>query len=213
MESIHDRLQRARFAAGFETAQDAVTRYGWTYSTYSGHENGSRGVRGEALERYARAFGVDPGWLQFGRGKGPAATPQPAATATAGHFAEPSAEPYIPPSDTRERALLDLARHLAPGVHHPALFRMNATCLDFGLIRGDLLVIDLKPAPGGDGTALITVADSDTGSGHTAIGRIIGTAIAWPVGSDDDMPNRTDDQSVAVMGTVAAVMRQELAAR
>jgi phage repressor protein C with HTH and peptisase S24 domain len=66
MDSIADRLRRARQQAGFATATDAALRHGWNPNTYKSHENGTRGLRGTAPERYAHAFGVSPAWLQFG---------------------------------------------------------------------------------------------------------------------------------------------------
>lgn len=64
--SSSDRLKKARADAGFESAAEAAERFGWKYSTYAGHENGSRGYDIEAAERYAQAFRVRPEWLAFG---------------------------------------------------------------------------------------------------------------------------------------------------
>jgi phage repressor protein C with HTH and peptisase S24 domain len=64
--SVADRLKQAREAAGFENAVDAVRRFGWTQSTYLGHENGSRGVTAGAAARYGLAFKVPPEWILFG---------------------------------------------------------------------------------------------------------------------------------------------------
>lgn len=68
MESPHERLQRARELARFETAADAAKAMGVRYPTYAGHENGSRGFRKRA-ERYAAFFQVDLTWLLTGRGQ------------------------------------------------------------------------------------------------------------------------------------------------
>ena len=59
----HERLQQARLNAGYSTASSAAAAFGWTPSTYLGHENGSRGLRADAAKRYARAFGVSWAWL------------------------------------------------------------------------------------------------------------------------------------------------------
>ncbi|WP_170294947.1 LexA family transcriptional regulator [Roseospira navarrensis] len=66
MDTAADRLRRARRQAGFATATDAALALGWNPNTYKSHENGTRGLRGPILERYARGFGVSPAWLQFG---------------------------------------------------------------------------------------------------------------------------------------------------
>ena len=68
MTDASERLKTAREAAGFPRAADAVERFGWSYSTYAGHENGSRGFRLDSAKRYGRAFGVLPDWLLFGSG-------------------------------------------------------------------------------------------------------------------------------------------------
>lgn len=64
--SVADRLKQAREAAGFENAVDAIRRFGWTQSTYLGHENGSRGVTAVAAAKYGQAFRVPPEWILFG---------------------------------------------------------------------------------------------------------------------------------------------------
>ena len=63
------RLRAAREAAGFKSASDAAQRFRWRASTYMAHENGQNGIRTEPALAYARAFGVDPGWLMTGIGK------------------------------------------------------------------------------------------------------------------------------------------------
>lgn len=63
----HERLRRARQAAGFPTAAEAARAFGWTLSAYRHHENGTAGFSRKA-DVYASAFGVTPEWLLFGRG-------------------------------------------------------------------------------------------------------------------------------------------------
>lgn len=47
------------------------------YGTYSGHENGSRGIKDDDILRYARVFRVSPAWLAFGEGHPTAPTTAP----------------------------------------------------------------------------------------------------------------------------------------
>ena len=68
MKDAATRLAMAREAAGFPEAADAARAMGIKYSTYAGHENGSRGFALNA-ERYARFFRVDLNWLLTGRGE------------------------------------------------------------------------------------------------------------------------------------------------
>lgn len=65
-----ERLRRARGARGFETAADAIRKFGWNTSTYSAHENGQNGISAKAAVDYGKAFKVDPGWILTGHGKG-----------------------------------------------------------------------------------------------------------------------------------------------
>lgn len=68
MDEIAKRLKQSREDAGFPDAATAAKAFGFTYPTYAGHENGSRGVKRDALMRYAKAFGVSVEWLMSGRG-------------------------------------------------------------------------------------------------------------------------------------------------
>lgn len=68
---MHDRLKRARENAGYTQASDAADAFGWKYSTYAGHENGTRGIKSDTARVYAKAFRVSPEWLLFGDGSPP----------------------------------------------------------------------------------------------------------------------------------------------
>ena len=64
--TIHERLKAARRKAGYASAAAAAKAFGWPVGTYSCHENGSRGIKLDVVERYARAFEVDLVWLLHG---------------------------------------------------------------------------------------------------------------------------------------------------
>lgn len=66
MSEVHERLQAARKAAGYESATAAAEALGWAVSTYLGHENGSRGLGVDVARQYAAAFDVQPERLLFG---------------------------------------------------------------------------------------------------------------------------------------------------
>ena len=93
-DRLSDRLRAARSAAGFNTARDAARALGISPPTYYAHENGTRGVNGEVLVAYARAFRVSLSWLIAGEG-GPfegAEPPRPAsATEPATSAQDPAA--------------------------------------------------------------------------------------------------------------------------
>jgi hypothetical protein len=70
-----DRLRRARLAAGYVRAVEAIRAFGWNKSTYYCHENASRGITRDQIIVYANAFHVARDWLASGsgpmRGSGP----------------------------------------------------------------------------------------------------------------------------------------------
>ena len=61
---IWARLNRTDFTSG----TDAARAFGWTVSTYLGHENGDRNPSRAAAERYAARYGVRWEWLLTGQG-------------------------------------------------------------------------------------------------------------------------------------------------
>lgn len=57
------RLREARVAKGYASAAAAAQAFGWTTSTYTSHENGTRGFGVDEARRYGKALGKNPGWL------------------------------------------------------------------------------------------------------------------------------------------------------
>lgn len=71
MKEPEDRLTAARKKAGHSSARDAASALGVSYSTYAGHENGSRKIPRDAAELYARRYRFSLDWLFKGTGPGP----------------------------------------------------------------------------------------------------------------------------------------------
>lgn len=69
LRTIEGRLRHARELAGYDGPAEAARAFGWTYSTYAGHENGSRGIKLGTLRGYAAAFNVAFAWLVEGKGE------------------------------------------------------------------------------------------------------------------------------------------------
>ncbi|MFT0892934.1 hypothetical protein [Pseudochelatococcus sp. G4_1912] len=65
----NERLRIARKARHFKSAAQAAEAMGAAYGTYSGHENGLRGIPRDEILRYASFFRVSPGWLDYGEGE------------------------------------------------------------------------------------------------------------------------------------------------
>jgi transcriptional regulator with XRE-family HTH domain len=66
--AIADRLRRARMAAGFVRASDAVRKFGWNYSRYMNYENGVRTIPPKQAILFASAFSVTVDFIYFGKG-------------------------------------------------------------------------------------------------------------------------------------------------
>lgn len=63
MESMGDRLRKARLAAGYSSATKAAEAMGIGVSTYRAHENGQNNFSAEEAARYARRYGVTAAYL------------------------------------------------------------------------------------------------------------------------------------------------------
>lgn len=66
MAEMFERLMEARIKAGYKTAAQACSAFGWIKSTYYGHENGRVKISRDKAKLYAKAFGIDPSWLMYG---------------------------------------------------------------------------------------------------------------------------------------------------
>ena len=82
MSDPHERLRGARLAAGFETSRAAAAAMGISEFTYNAHENGTRGIKADSAQRYARKFKVPEEWLLYGKGPGPGGDASGFITAT-----------------------------------------------------------------------------------------------------------------------------------
>lgn len=87
MTEPFERLQKAREDAGFAGPTEAARAFGWGVSTYLSHENGTRGLRPDTADRYARAFRVTTEWILFGRTKRARAPGSPPTVPLLGYVA------------------------------------------------------------------------------------------------------------------------------
>lgn len=78
LDSPSERLRWARqnHHGRYKTPTEAARAFGWTVSTYLGHENGDRIPSRQAAKRYAKAYGVRWEWLLDKEGP-PSAKQQP----------------------------------------------------------------------------------------------------------------------------------------
>lgn len=107
--TMSDRLKKARVSAGFYKASDAINKFGWKASTYRAHESRQNQFDATTALSYARAYGVNAGWLLTGEGD------------MALRYAEPSSRSPSPPMRLQERetsfnALIPIKGVVASGV-------------------------------------------------------------------------------------------------
>jgi transcriptional regulator with XRE-family HTH domain len=203
------RLREARKAAGFATGQDAASRFGWNYPTYAGHENGSRGMRADALRVYARAFKVDALWLMDGAGRGPdkktgsVVNAENVAVSGPG-FNDQAISPYVATRPGQAKLISSLAAELTPGLRHRQIFTVNRAYHAFAVLAGDVIVIGTPERSFAGDVVVTTLALPGLDDPQTVLRQCVGDVVIAPVGDAlADEANR----SVGILGTVAAVIR------
>lgn len=106
-----ERLRWARKRAKYDDATSAANAFGWTVSTYLGHENGDRNPSRKKAMQYADAFRVRWEWILEGEGQ-PTEPPGAArrvpvlSWVSAGRIS--AAEPVTKAEVLREVAVADL---------------------------------------------------------------------------------------------------------
>lgn len=189
MTDSASRLREARKAAGFATAQDACDRFHWTYSSYSGHENGNRGLRLGPAKQYARAFRVDLGWLLGGEGP---MQPDP----NAGGFREAGIEAWAGKSD--------LVTAATRGLRSPQTYRATQDEPGFAIARGDLLVVEAQHQARAGDLVIANHVDTTLGTAVQILRRYLPPYFVGGAGLVGSPPT-TEDANI--VGAVVAVIR------
>lgn len=166
MTTPADRLKAARTKAGFKSATAAAKAFGWTESTYLGHENGSRGLQIDAAQRYSRAFRVS--WNHLMTGAKDEANESSPGTPVLGHLgvqtdaAPPVPEAPILPVGAEGYSFEELAAYIAePGP--PTTYVIVCTTKGQPIMVGDEMLVS---APSATGRTLTTwvISQRDDGS-------------------------------------------------
>jgi transcriptional regulator with XRE-family HTH domain len=199
MDSISDRLRAARIKAGYETSSDAARAFGWTISTYAGHENGSRGIRENAARRYAAAFNVSVEWLSYGTGA-PKGRNTPPSSSPSG-FSEPAAEPL---PENKSLTIRAFQKKVASDPKAEATpFRVARDFMHFGILANDVVFVNLRDAARTGDIVLVNQVDPITASATTLIRRLIGRTL---VGSPTEAPLTIDD-TISIAGPIDGSIR------
>ena len=117
LDTPSKRLQWAREQHGrYKTGTDAAKAFGWTISTYLGHENGDRNPSREAAKRYAKAYRVRWEWILEGDGR-----PHPAHAGKAHAVGYVGAGAEVVPIDDHEPGAGLEEIDIPPGVPEDAV--------------------------------------------------------------------------------------------
>jgi transcriptional regulator with XRE-family HTH domain len=96
--------------------------------------------------------------------------PRPSSNEPKG-FAEDAARPWVPPSAQRD-SIEAAIRALAPDPIKPGTYQMSFSIPELGLVKGDIIIVDLKRLPISGDLALAN-AQTDDGGMTTVIGRYL----------------------------------------
>lgn len=200
MDTSAERLRAARKEKGFESAAEAARNFHWSVSTYSGHENGNRGLKQTAAQKYAKAFGVSPEWLLFGTGRGFRSRMAPVSRPDG--FSEPEATPLSPEKYININSLV---AKLDSDAHPSASPFVSGRDLPSLLIaRGDTLIVNLQIAPRSGDIVVANQIDPITGAGVTLIRRMVGKHLV----AETSDPLIEIGDTVSVFGRVDSVIRR-----
>lgn len=215
MNSPAQRLRLARKAAGFVTAQDAAKRFSWHPATYTGHENGSRGISARMLPAYAKSFKVEMQWLLEGTGSMRAATEDEAKPLRASQprrpprpddqgFDDSEATPFVAASPSAARLVAMIAGALSGGARHVQSYIAQRDYTAFAIQKGDLLIIG-TPQLSRDGDLVIaTLSDMNTALSVTVVRQRLGDRLVPPLHGAVDAESRLEP---GILGTVISVVR------
>lgn len=197
MSNTANRLRQARERAGYENARVASERFGWTYSTYVGHENGNRGMKASTLGEYARAFKVDLRWLMTGQGA-------ISTEKTSSGFAEdaPGFDPHPIVESSNIRAMLAL---LVPEARHPVAWSIRSAIRSSDLRSGDVLLVDANCPPDEGALCLVNWTNDGNEEPRTLVRRHSNGVFVQI--EDDDAPIIIGLNSSGTVMPVLAVVR------
>jgi len=213
---------------------DVYRRYTITMPTFArtrkGEYNGMKISLGSALDRsgitqaeLARRTGVTRGFVSLvvagkktpsvdllgkmaaamGLSIADIAQPETAPARAAG-FAESAVEPIATDAASLQWQAI---KALNPSLRQPALYRLKHSQPGLFLMPGDVLVLDLARKPTVGDTVVITALDKNTGSVQTAVRRFLERWLLTGDPADPPEPIDPNDESVAVLGVIASVLR------
>lgn len=202
MENLATRLRELRTRAK-RSASELSIAAGLSKNTVAEIENNpTRSPRLEAVQSLARELGVSLSYLAEGK----------IENARSDGFEESDAQQWdLPPPAGQRPDLIDttnrLLRTLAPEARNPTSYRLVKGAAGFGLLSGDVLVVDLKARPENGDLVLATVADLSTGHATTVLRRLMAPYLISSEYHEGEPPLVADGARTAVVGKVVASFR------
>lgn len=130
--------------------------------------------------------------------------PQPILPAQDLGFAEAAVAPFRLPSN---HLMHEMVRLIAPATRGATFYRVFRPQSALGLLRGDILIVDLGGAAQLDDIVIVTHLDPVTGDAETELARF---APPWLISGDSTRPSVALDpaeQSAAILGIVRGMVR------
>jgi len=201
MSHMHDRIRDTVQRAG-RSHREISKAAGLSPSFVSDLLADESFPRADKLRALAHALGVSAGWLLEGH-----------VSNTPTGLAEDQAEPWQLPAGSGQRPDVGIARRqviraLAPHARSPETYRMSVTAAAFGLLKDDVLIVDLKggdPKPGE--IVLATVADLSSGAATTIVRRYMPPYLVSADPKENETPLVADGARTVIMGRVVASVR------
>lgn len=146
METPAERLKKARELRGYATPTEAAEAFGWSAVTYRSHENGTRGLKPEVADRYAKALRVAAAWILYGDGIEPETDGAPPQPAQKPYVVEPNAVweqgPFVRPATYGPRDIEELGITVGGDGEDDSAFEFNGQVIDY--VKRPIGILDRK---------------------------------------------------------------------
>lgn len=207
MQAILDRITARRTELGL--SESAVAARGGSRDLIRNWrralENGRQiSARYESLAAIARALDISEDWLIHGEDR-PKSEPRLKRTSGFADAATPFS--FAGKKISQEEICAAVRALFGPKVVTPALYRVNIDQVAFGLVAGDIAVVDLARLPVPGEIAIASVTDEETASAVHTLCRYAPPLLLSGQIDQNTAIFRVDDPGVAVRHPVAGSIR------
>lgn len=115
-------------------------------------------------------------------------------------FEESAAEAYVASEST-----MTLIRRAMPHISNPATYKAKTAALAFGILQGDVLILDMKDPPANGDVVIASLSDDETGIAQTVIRRMVSGSL---ISADpSDLPIGINEAGAGIYGPVKGTLR------